>query len=178
MLAWLDAGSDELRTERVEIDELIGGLAAIGKPLAEAHGLSFRVRLSGSLTVRTDPDKVREVMMNLIHNAIEYNRPGGEVEVIAAPDERGGRPGSSRYRNRDVAGNPGQDLREILPRRSFTAGHGSSCWAWFGNRQGIRRSTRWAADGGQQGRSWKPISDRASQCHLGERHKMAYQPEA
>ncbi len=88
-LAWIDAGTDELRTEKVEIGELVAGIAAVGKPLAEAHGLTFRVQMSGPLTLRTDPDKVREVMMNLIHNAIEYNRPAGEVEVAAVATNDG-----------------------------------------------------------------------------------------
>jgi signal transduction histidine kinase len=88
-LAWLDSGADEVRAEKVEVGELVGGVAAVGKPLAEAHGLSFRVNVPGPITIRTDPDKVREVVMNLIHNAIEYNRPGGEVEVTAAPGGQG-----------------------------------------------------------------------------------------
>jgi two-component system, OmpR family, heavy metal sensor histidine kinase CusS len=88
-LAWLDAGADEVRPEKVEVSELVRGVAAIGKPLAEAQGLSFRVSTPGPLTIQTDPDKVREVVMNLIHNAIEYNRPGGEVEVTATPTVQG-----------------------------------------------------------------------------------------
>lgn len=88
-LAWLDAGSDEVRAEKVEVRELVDGVAAVGKPLAEAHGLSFRVNVPGPITIRTDPDKVREVVMNLIHNAIEYNQPGGEVEVTAKPTVKG-----------------------------------------------------------------------------------------
>jgi two-component system heavy metal sensor histidine kinase CusS len=90
MLAWLDAGADQVRPERVEVGELVGGVAAIGKPLAEVQGLSLRVNLAGPLTVRTDPDKLREVVMNLLHNAIEYNRPGGEVELTAAATPQGG----------------------------------------------------------------------------------------
>jgi len=83
MLAWLDAGADVIRPCVVEIDELVDGCAAIGKPLAEAQGLKFQVNAEHPLTVNTDPDKVREVVMNLLHNAIEYNRPGGEVEITA-----------------------------------------------------------------------------------------------
>lgn len=88
-LAWLDAGADRVRPEKVEVSELVTGVAAIGKPLAEAHGLSFRVDTPGPLTIQTDPDKVREVVMNLIHNAIEYNRPGGEVVLTASPTTHG-----------------------------------------------------------------------------------------
>ncbi len=83
MLARLDAGADEVRSEAVDLDELVAGCAAIGKPLAEAQGLRFQVQAERPLTVRTDPDKVREVVMNLLHNAIEYNQPGGGVEIRA-----------------------------------------------------------------------------------------------
>jgi len=90
VLAWLDAGADEVRPEPVEVGELVGGVAAIAKPLAEEQGLSFKVQVPRHLTVVTDPDKLREVVMNLTHNAIEYNRPGGEVELTAEPGAKGG----------------------------------------------------------------------------------------
>jgi signal transduction histidine kinase len=89
MLAWLDAGADEVRPEAVDVDELVEGCAAIGKPLAEAQGLRFQVSAEHPLTVRTDPDKLREVVMNLLHNAIEYNRPGGEVIISATTNGNG-----------------------------------------------------------------------------------------
>jgi two-component system, OmpR family, heavy metal sensor histidine kinase CusS len=90
VLAWLDAGADEVRPEPVEVGELVGGVAAIAKPLAEVLGLSFKVQVPHRLTVVTDPDKLREVVMNLTHNAIEYNRPGGEVELTAGLGAKGG----------------------------------------------------------------------------------------
>lgn len=89
-LAWIDAGAAEVRSERVELNDLVGGIAAVARPLAEVQGLTFRVNVPNSLTVRTDPDKLREVVMNLTHNAIEYNRPGGEVELTAAAGPNGG----------------------------------------------------------------------------------------
>jgi two-component system, OmpR family, heavy metal sensor histidine kinase CusS len=89
-LAWLDAGAAEVRPERVVVGDLVGGIAAVARPLAEVQGLTFKVTVPNHLTVRTDPDKLREVVMNLTHNAIEYNRPGGEVEVTATSGPNGG----------------------------------------------------------------------------------------
>ena len=89
-LAWIDAGAAEVRPERVEVGDLVGGIAAVARPLAEVQGLSFKVSVPPRLAVRTDPDKLREVVMNLTHNAIEYNRPGGEVELTAGPSPSGG----------------------------------------------------------------------------------------
>jgi signal transduction histidine kinase len=90
MLAWLDAGVDKIQSEHVAIDQLVQGCAAVGKPLAEAHGLQFQVTAEKALTANTDADKLREVVMNLVHNAIEYNQPGGEVEILARSGSTGG----------------------------------------------------------------------------------------
>ncbi|MSR52194.1 MAG: HAMP domain-containing histidine kinase [Gemmataceae bacterium] len=90
LLAWSDAGVDVLRPERVELGKLVSGVATIGKPLAENKGLTFRVNVPKPIAIHTDPDKLREVVMNLIHNAIEYNQPGGAVEVSAERTVDGG----------------------------------------------------------------------------------------
>ncbi len=36
------------------------------------------------MPVDIDPDKLREVVTNLLHNAVEYNRPGGAIEMTVA----------------------------------------------------------------------------------------------
>src|SRR5262249_29904995 len=35
------------------------------------------------LVLETDAGKLREVLMNLLHNAVEYNRPSGTIELTA-----------------------------------------------------------------------------------------------
>jgi heavy metal sensor kinase len=80
-LARLDAGVDTLRPRDVDVTNLTEQCAAMVRPLAEARGLSLRVHGNGPLRVNVDPDKLREVLNNLLSNAIEYNRPQGCVEV-------------------------------------------------------------------------------------------------
>jgi signal transduction histidine kinase len=65
----------------VDVAQLAQQCAAMVRPLAEARGLSLCVRSSGPADLTTDADKLREVLTNLLHNAIEYNRPAGSVEV-------------------------------------------------------------------------------------------------
>ncbi|HTU23742.1 MAG TPA: HAMP domain-containing sensor histidine kinase, partial [Gemmataceae bacterium] len=31
--------------------------------------------------IQADPDKLREIITNLLHNAIQYNRPGGSIDL-------------------------------------------------------------------------------------------------
>ena len=38
-------------------------------------------RYPQQVALRTDPDKLREVLSNLLHNAVEYNKPGGSIDV-------------------------------------------------------------------------------------------------
>ena len=80
-LATLDAGTARTTVSRADAADLAATCAAVIRPLAEAHGLTLDYRGNGQLELDTDPDKFREVLMNLLHNAVEYNRPGGRVEL-------------------------------------------------------------------------------------------------
>jgi heavy metal sensor kinase len=80
-LARLDAGVDTLRTRPVDVAALVEHCTEMVQPLAKAHGLSLTVHRNGPIQVNTDPDKLREVLNNLLHNAIEYNRPQGSIDV-------------------------------------------------------------------------------------------------
>jgi signal transduction histidine kinase len=83
-LARLDAGVDQLRPQQVDASELAEECAALVRPLAEARGLKLLVERNGPAFLRADPAKLREVVTNLLHNAIQYNRPDGSVELKVA----------------------------------------------------------------------------------------------
>src|SRR5439155_16713987 len=83
-LARLDAGVDMLRTQKVDAAELAEQCATLVRPLAEAHGLELRVNRNGPAVLRADASKLREVMTNLLHNAIQYNKANGSVELTVA----------------------------------------------------------------------------------------------
>jgi heavy metal sensor kinase len=87
-LARLDAGADTLRPREVDVASLAQQCAALVRPLAEARGLSLRVQRNGPIPLRADADKLREVLTNLLHNAIEYNRPNGSID-LAVEQENG-----------------------------------------------------------------------------------------
>lgn len=83
-LARLDAGVDTMRPERVDVARLAEQCAALVRPLAEARGLQLRVHGGDGAQLLADPDKLREVITNLLHNAIEYNRPQGTIDISVA----------------------------------------------------------------------------------------------
>jgi signal transduction histidine kinase len=82
-LARLDAGVDTLRPQPVAVDTAAQQCIDVVRPLAEARGLSLTLVAEGDAVIHltTDADKLREVLTNLLHNAIQYNRPGGSIEV-------------------------------------------------------------------------------------------------
>src|SRR5262249_50615305 len=80
-LARLDAGVDRLRPQQVDVPALPEQCPALVRPLAEARGLTLRVHCTGPAPLTADPDKLREVLTNLLHNAIEYNKPNGAVDL-------------------------------------------------------------------------------------------------
>jgi len=88
-LAYLDAGPTSAQPVPVNVSELADGCAAVIRPLATAHGLTLKTDLPPAVEFTTDPDRLREVLMNLLHNAVEYNKPGGVITLRAARDKAG-----------------------------------------------------------------------------------------
>src|SRR6202043_1854210 len=86
-LARLDACVDRLRPQAIDAAELAEQCAAWVRPLAEARGLTLTVHRSGPAPLTADPDKLREVLTNLLHNAVEYNRPQGSIDVTVTRDD-------------------------------------------------------------------------------------------
>ncbi len=85
-LARIDAGVDRLRVERVDVGALAEQCTALVRPLAEARGVTLHLHGSDQAVLEADPSKLREVLTNLLHNAIEYNRPEGSVDLTVARD--------------------------------------------------------------------------------------------
>lgn len=88
-LAHLDAKTDAVHVESVDMASLAHQVGLVMKPLARASEIEFQVDCHGPCQLSTDPDKVREVVTNLVHNAVSYNRPGGKVQLVVEPAEAG-----------------------------------------------------------------------------------------
>jgi heavy metal sensor kinase len=80
-LARIDAGADQVRPELVDLPELAEQCVAMVRPLATANNITIAVERNGPILIETDPGKLREVLTNLLDNAIQYNRPAGRVDL-------------------------------------------------------------------------------------------------
>jgi heavy metal sensor kinase len=82
-LARADAGWPGLRREPVPLDRVVAGAVAQLAQAAEDKKVTVAEEL-GPITVTGDPAALAQVAVNLIANAIQYNRPGGRVRVRLA----------------------------------------------------------------------------------------------
>jgi two-component system phosphate regulon sensor histidine kinase PhoR len=83
-LARLESGRVRMRVEGVAASDLIEGGVDRLRPQVERARLVVRVEAPDDLPiVRVDRARVEQVLLNLIHNAIKFTPPGGEIRVAA-----------------------------------------------------------------------------------------------
>jgi PAS domain S-box-containing protein len=83
-LSRIEAGKLELREERVRPDELVLEVQSLLRLRASAKGLSLDVDIDGPLpqTIATDRTRVRQILINLVENAIKFTESGGVRIVV------------------------------------------------------------------------------------------------
>jgi heavy metal sensor kinase len=95
-LARLDAGAEHYRASQVDVIDVALSCADLIRPLARAKGLDLRLNVPDPITTQTDPNKLREILTNLLHNAVEYNKPSGSIDLSVERTN-----GSVRFEVRD-----------------------------------------------------------------------------
>ena len=93
-LARAEAGQIELEVQSLDVAKLACEVAEDFRGQASAAGLGFEIETPAALTVESDPARVRQVLSNLISNAVKYTREG-EVRVAShrRTDDGAPRPG-------------------------------------------------------------------------------------
>lgn len=79
--ARLDFPADELRREEFVLADLLAEIHDDCAALAEDKGIDFRRECATTATVVADRDKMREVVLNLISNALKHTARGGEIRL-------------------------------------------------------------------------------------------------
>jgi PAS domain S-box-containing protein len=89
-LAKVESGRVELSMEPVEICHLIAECLSLVHCLADKRGVRLSHKELEGMTVRADYIRLKQALLNLISNAIKYNREGGSVhiEVLAMSPDR------------------------------------------------------------------------------------------
>ncbi len=84
-----ERGAARVRPLRQEIGPLLEGAVEAFAPLARASGTAVRFAGGPALTAPVDADALRQVMLNLLDNALKYGSRDGEVRVSVELAERG-----------------------------------------------------------------------------------------
>ena len=81
--ARIEAGREQVHLEEVGLAALLEQAAVIVRPLAEKKGLTFTLSGHDSrATMRSDPQKVRQIIINLLANAVKFTT-AGQVRLAA-----------------------------------------------------------------------------------------------
>ncbi len=80
-LAEADAGERGLAVSDVRLDELAEQAARSVKALADARQISLNAQTNGHVTVRGDWERLRELLVILLDNAVKYSDAGGRVDL-------------------------------------------------------------------------------------------------
>ncbi|HTK57171.1 MAG TPA: HAMP domain-containing sensor histidine kinase [Gemmatimonadales bacterium] len=80
-LARADEGKVELAVERTDLQALVQEVSETAHILAEQKGITMLTRITGpDLFLDVDKGRMRQMLMNLVTNAIKYTPQGGEVK--------------------------------------------------------------------------------------------------
>ncbi len=80
----ITSGKIELRTERVELAEIVKSAVETSRPLIDAAGHKLTVALpEEALWLDADPARMAQVFSNLLNNAAKYTRKNGRIQLRA-----------------------------------------------------------------------------------------------
>jgi len=82
----LESGDDSVTNEKIRIDEVVHNVVEMLEMHAGEKQVSLHYADCKPTYVMGHPDRVEQMMINLIENAIKYNRPGGSVSVSIFPN--------------------------------------------------------------------------------------------
>jgi signal transduction histidine kinase/ActR/RegA family two-component response regulator len=82
-LSRVEAGKLELRPEVLTLDVLLEPVSAAARSAAQAKGVLFDMRAPDAMPLFLDPTRVRQVLFNLVSNAVKFTPGGGHVTLSA-----------------------------------------------------------------------------------------------
>lgn len=88
-LSKIEAGKAELREEDVDVPELVAACTRLVEDRAAKAGIGLGVDIrESSLVVRADSRKLKQILINILSNAIKFTPVGGRIDIHGAVDSQ------------------------------------------------------------------------------------------
>ncbi len=84
-LSELEEGQMELEARPIELHTFLGRMASLFEPKANGNGTEIRVETDGAPIACADPEALKQIVSNLLSNALEHAPTSSTVHVRAAP---------------------------------------------------------------------------------------------
>jgi two-component system phosphate regulon sensor histidine kinase PhoR len=87
-LSAIESGAVKLNIDRFPLPLLVGEVFTGLQPRASKYGVRLESKIPEEFVLTADRRRLEQILVNLVDNAIKFNRPGGTVTVLAelAPD--------------------------------------------------------------------------------------------
>lgn len=82
-ISTIETGNLGISIDIVDIIPIVDNVISISKPMADKNGISleYKVISEGSCFAEVDPLRFKQIVLNLVSNAIKYNKPNGSIVV-------------------------------------------------------------------------------------------------
>lgn len=91
LLSRLEAGEFQLRVEQVDLARHLGGTVEAYRGRADAAGVKLEADLGAVPPMALDPDRIDQMVGNLVENALRYTPQGGTVRLTLGMEGAGAR---------------------------------------------------------------------------------------
>lgn len=88
-LTRIDSGMVELRPERFAARPAIEEMVSAIMPAASRKSLDVTVSVDPNLTLLADRLRYKQIVNNLVYNAVKFTQPGGHIWVVAEQSDQG-----------------------------------------------------------------------------------------
>jgi PAS domain S-box-containing protein len=85
-LSKIEAGRMELAMENLSVQSTFAEVLGVMQPLADRKSHALTTSCEAGLAVRADATRLKQVLMNLLGNAIKFTPNGGRIELAARMD--------------------------------------------------------------------------------------------
>jgi signal transduction histidine kinase len=114
-LSRVEAGQLKVVPRRIELGPLVHESTEEHRAAAEALGQRVEIRVAEDLPpIITDPDRVRQILGNLLSNSVKYTAPGGDIRINAEAIARNGRRWTAVHVSDSGSGIPSDKLDAIF----------------------------------------------------------------